>query len=97
MTSDMDVARLTGAARMCPQSNKSILPTFVLSKVGISYTMKSKSQRKVRKCPFKIQNSKFKIQKINANNKTHPTYPTHPKSAVFFLLHHLPLPSAYLN
>ncbi len=40
----MDVARLTGAARMCPQSNKSILPTFVLSKVGISYAMETQTQ-----------------------------------------------------
>ena len=50
----MDVARLTGAARMCPQSNKSILPTFVLSKVGTFYEMEKQSHCKTRTCRHSI-------------------------------------------
>lgn len=72
------------------QPNKSILPTFVLSKVGISYAIETHPQCKARTC-------KLKTQKINVNNETHPTYPTHPKLTAYAPPHHPLPPSANSN
>ena len=66
MTGDMDVARLTGATRMCPQSNKSILPTFVLSKV--EKLLHNEKPITLQKEDVQTQNSKLKIQ--NSKLKT---------------------------
>ena len=91
----MEVACLTGAAQTCPQSNKSILPTFVLSKV--EKLLRNEKPITLQNENVQTQNSKLKTQKINANNKIHLTYPTHPMSTASVQQYH-PLPaSAYLN
>ena len=60
MTGDMDVASLTGAARTCPQSNKSILPTFVLSKV--EKLLRNEKPITLQNENVQTQNSKLKTQ-----------------------------------